>query len=62
MAAFWCTFHHHACGGGGACPPPFPIIPIMLKVHVPAVWADTLTLFHLYPYVLCGLYTAMVAA
>jgi hypothetical protein len=61
MAAFWRTFHHDACGGGGCMPSPFPYSSHHVKVHVPAEWADTLTLFHLYPHVLCGLYTAMVA-
>ena len=35
-------------------PSPFPYSSHHVKVHVPAEWADTLTLFHLYPYVLCN--------
>ncbi len=39
--------------GGGACPPPFTIVTITHKVAVyaPAEQADTLPLFHLYPYI-----------
>jgi hypothetical protein len=42
---------------GGARQPPFTKFTITKKVAVfaPAEWEDTLTLFHLYPYVLCGL-------
>ncbi len=47
--------------GGGACPLPFTIFTITYKVAVyvyaPAERADKLTLFHLYPYVLCGQYS-----
>jgi hypothetical protein len=41
---------------GGARPPPFTIFTMTYKVAVyaPAARADTLTLFHLYPYVLCA--------
>jgi hypothetical protein len=41
---------------GGAHPPPFTTFTFTSKVAVyaPAEWADTLTLFHLYLYVLCG--------
>ncbi len=41
---------------GGARPPPLITFTITSKVAVyaPAEWADTLTLFHLYKYVLCG--------
>jgi hypothetical protein len=37
---------------GVACPPPFTICNYTYKVAVdaPAVWEDTLTLFHLYQY------------
>jgi hypothetical protein len=37
---------------GGARPPPFAIFTITYKVamYPPAEWADTLPLFHLYPY------------
>jgi hypothetical protein len=37
---------------GGARPPPFITFTLTSKVAVyaPAVWADTLTLFHLYQY------------
>jgi hypothetical protein len=40
--------------GGGARPPSLTIATITYKVAVyaPAEWADTLLLFHLYPYVL----------
>jgi hypothetical protein len=43
--------------GGGARPPPFAIVTITYKVAVyaPAERADTIRLFLLYPYVLCGL-------
>ncbi len=45
--------------GGGARPPPSTVFTITYKValhlHAPAQRTDTLTLFHLYPYVLCGL-------
>jgi hypothetical protein len=42
--------------GGGARPPPLTIVTITNKVAVcaPAVRADTLPIFHLNPYVLCG--------
>jgi hypothetical protein len=42
--------------GGGARPTPFTIVTITNKVAVsaPAERADTLPLFHLFPYVLCG--------
>jgi hypothetical protein len=41
---------------GGAHPPPFNKVTIMNKVAVyaPTEWADTLTLFHLYKYMLCA--------
>jgi len=42
--------------GGGHCKPtPFILFAITYKVSVyaPAQRADTLTVFHLYPYVLC---------
>jgi hypothetical protein len=40
--------------GGGARPPPFTKLTITYKVAVyaPAEWADALTLFHLYQYIL----------
>jgi hypothetical protein len=43
-------------GGAYALPPPFTLFTITYKVTVYAVAerADTLTLFYLYPYVLCG--------
>jgi hypothetical protein len=39
-------------GGGGARPPPFTLVTITYKVAVyaPTKRADTLPLFHLYPY------------
>jgi len=42
--------------GGVACPPHFTIVTNTYKVAVyaPAKLADTLPLFHLYPYALCG--------
>jgi hypothetical protein len=42
--------------GGGTRPPPFTIFTITYKVAVyaSAENADTLHLFHLYPYVHCG--------
>ncbi len=42
--------------GGGARQPPFTIFTITYKVAVyaPAERADTLLLFHLYPYLLCA--------
>jgi hypothetical protein len=59
-AAFWRTYYHEgkislAGKGGGARPPPFTTITITSKVTVyaPTEWADTLTLFHLYQYILC---------
>ncbi len=45
-----------AGGVGGARPPRFTTFTITSKVYAPAGWADTLTLFHLYQYVLCGLF------
>jgi hypothetical protein len=56
-AAFWRTFHHDgklAQGGeGGGCTPT-PCHYSYHAVYAPAERADTLTLFQLYPYVLCG--------
>ncbi len=45
--------------GGDARPPPFIIFTITYKVAVyaPSEGADTLPLFHLYPYVTCGRYS-----
>ncbi len=40
-----------ACEGGGCMPSPFHYSSHHVKVHVPAEWADTLTLFHPYPHV-----------
>jgi hypothetical protein len=56
--AFWRTFHHDGkispglVRVGGARPPPFAVFTITYEVAVyaPAEWADTLPLFHLYPY------------
>ncbi len=49
-------FAHEARCGGGGCPTPFTISTITRKaaVYAPDKRADTLPLFHLYPYVLCG--------
>jgi hypothetical protein len=46
---------------GDARPPPFTIVNITYKVAVyaPAERADTVPLFHLYPYVLCGVAYSM---
>ncbi len=43
--------------GGGSRPHPFTIVTITYKVAVyaPAEWADALTLFHLYQYIVCTL-------
>ncbi len=45
--------------GGGCTPTPFHSITITYKVamYAPAKSADTLPLFNLFPYVLCGLNT-----
>ncbi len=42
--------------GASAPPPPFTIVTITYKVAVyaPAEGADTLPIFHLYRYALCG--------
>ncbi len=62
--AFWRTFHHDGkiCPdwwGRGMHAQPFPCtlftITYKIAVYAPAKRADTLTLFYLYPYVLCGL-------
>ncbi len=59
-AAFWRTFHHGGKispgGEGGVCTPtPFSSsITYKVAMNAPAERADTLTLFHLYPFVLCG--------
>jgi hypothetical protein len=44
--------------GGGCTPTPFHSITITYKVAVysPAERADTLHVFHIYPYMLCGIY------
>ncbi len=55
-AAFWRTSHHDGKlaqaghGGGGARPPPFTYHHVQSVVYAPAERADTLPLFHLYPY------------
>jgi hypothetical protein len=60
-AAFWRTFHHdgklaQTAKGGGARRPPFTVFTNMYEVvvHSPAERTDTLSVFLLYSYVLCG--------
>ncbi len=49
--AFWRTFHHD----GKICPAWWGTITYKVAGKAPAESTDTLPLFHLYPFVLCGL-------
>ncbi len=71
-AAFWRTFHHEGkislAGEGGGCtalctPTPFHYFHhSKVAVYAPAEWADTLTLFHLYQYSICTLWSTPIVA